>query len=104
MTRRKSSEIHILVCPLNEDAARTERSAALLSADEMARASRFVFEKDRRRFIVARAILRQALGQHLKASPRQLTFRYGPHGKPYLESSPAWRLCFSMCRSARTSQ
>ena len=57
---------------------------ALLSPDEQQRAARFVFREDRRRYIVARARLRQLLGERLGAAPRALEFIYSEHGKPAL--------------------
>src|SRR6476469_9332667 len=58
--------------------------AGLLSADERERAGRFAFEHDRRRYIVARARLRQLLGERLGAAPESLRFVYQAHGKPAL--------------------
>jgi 4'-phosphopantetheinyl transferase len=60
-----------------------------VSADEVARASRFYFERDRRRFIVGRAILRILLARYVGRSPRQIAFAYGPNGKPALASPDA---------------
>lgn len=56
----------------------------LLSSDEVKRADRFRFAQDRRRFVMARAMLRQVLGAYLGASPSSLRFAYGPQGKPRL--------------------
>lgn len=56
----------------------------LLSADERARAARFAFDRERRRYIVARARLRQLLGERLGAAPESLQFVYKAHGKPAL--------------------
>jgi len=56
----------------------------LLSEDEQQRAHRFVFDRDRRRFIVARARLRQLLGERLGVPPAALRFVYGAQGKPAL--------------------
>jgi 4'-phosphopantetheinyl transferase len=58
--------------------------AAMLCADERERAARFFFERDRRRYIVARARLRQLLGARLGVPPEALEFAYGEHGKPAL--------------------
>jgi len=60
------------------------RLAQTLSGDEMARAERFRFEGDRRRFIVSRGVLRAILGQYLGIEPSHLNFSYGQHGKPSL--------------------
>jgi 4'-phosphopantetheinyl transferase len=61
---------------------------SLLSADEAARAGRFYFERDRRRFVVGRGILRTILGEYLALAPRELVFEYGPNDKPSLA---AWQ-------------
>src|SRR5207237_3516582 len=63
----------------------------LVSADERARAARFSFERDRRRYIVARARLRQLVGERLGAAPESLQFVYKPHGKPALARRPGQR-------------
>jgi 4'-phosphopantetheinyl transferase len=59
-------------------------AAALLSDAERVRASRFVFDHDRRRFIVGRARLRQLLGIRLDVRPDAIGLAYGERGKPAL--------------------
>jgi 4'-phosphopantetheinyl transferase len=55
-----------------------------LSADELARAERFHFQRDRDRFVATRGAVRNILGRYLRHEPSQLRFQYGPHGKPAL--------------------
>jgi 4'-phosphopantetheinyl transferase len=55
-----------------------------LSAEEQDRASRYRFERDRRRFIVARARLRQLLAERLGSAPESIHLAYGVNGKPAL--------------------
>ncbi|MGJ7582518.1 4'-phosphopantetheinyl transferase family protein [Variovorax sp. RHLX14] len=61
---------------------------ARLSAEEVARASRFVFPRDRGRYIAAHAALRQLLTQHFanagNAAAAVPTMVLGRHGKPAL--------------------
>lgn len=57
---------------------------AKLSADEVARARRFVFERDRHRFIAAHAALRQLLAQRCGQADEGLRFVAGRFGKPAL--------------------
>lgn len=59
--------------------------ASVLADDERQRAGRFVFPRDRGRFIVARACLRVLLAELTGQSPAGLRFVYAPAGKPSLE-------------------
>ena len=55
---------------------------ALISDDERTRADRFVFDRDRRDFIVAHALLRTALSHRVPMSPGAWRFSVDEHGKP----------------------
>jgi 4'-phosphopantetheinyl transferase len=57
---------------------------SLLSSDERERAQRFVFERDRQRFIAARGMLRTLLGRYVRIAPDAIRFDYGARGKPQL--------------------
>lgn len=56
----------------------------LLSTDERARAGRFHFDVHRRRFVACRALLRRLVAIELGTAPRDVSFEYGPFGKPAL--------------------
>jgi 4'-phosphopantetheinyl transferase len=71
---------------------------ALLSEDERARAARFHFERDRRRFVAARALLRELVGSYLATDPAAVRFIHGPRGKPAL-AAPADELRFNVSHS-----
>lgn len=60
----------------------------VLSRDEIERANRFYFARDRRRFIVARGELRRVLGRYLSAAPAEIRFEYNAFGKPALAADP----------------
>lgn len=65
------------------------RLRALLNAEEQARAQRFYFERDQRRYTVGRAMLRLILSQHGAGDPAALTFTYNQWGKPALATTRA---------------
>src|SRR5262249_58019127 len=48
------------------------------------RAARFHFPRDRRRFTVARGVLREILSRYLGVPSAALKFRYSAYGKPAL--------------------
>src|SRR3546814_4095124 len=77
-------QVDLWTFSLDAEAAPAGRDAALLSADEAARAARFRRELDRRRFIAGRAGLRRILAAYGQADPAGLAFSYGPSGKPEL--------------------
>jgi 4'-phosphopantetheinyl transferase len=74
----------VAVMQLLGDTAAVEAAAALLSDAEVLRADRFVFERDRRRFIMTRAQLRRLLGARLGVQPETVEFTYGANAKPAL--------------------
>lgn len=67
----------------------------VLSADERRRADTYRSGHDRSRFIAARSLLRRILGGYLARPPGELTFRYGPQGKPELTGDEALRFNLS---------
>ncbi len=83
--------VHVWCASLEPEGPALDELAALLSPDERERASRFRFEKDRRRFVVARARLRILLGAYTRRSPAALVFSYGPYGKPTLSARAGCR-------------
>ncbi|MBC6366460.1 4'-phosphopantetheinyl transferase superfamily protein [Algoriphagus sp. AK58] len=72
----------------------------ILSADELDRANRFYFEKDRSRFISARGMLRIILSQYLGLDPKKLLFEYSNYGKPEFRSESGFQsLKFNLSHS-----
>ena len=93
-------EIHVWRASLSTDEPTLRRLEATLADQEKARAARFVFERDRDRYVAARGILRDLLGQYLRCAPQSVEFVYGPHGKPALAGAalrPA--ICFNLSHS-----
>src|SRR6202044_1820438 len=56
----------------------------VLSSDELARAERFHFSRDRQRFVAGRALLRTILAGYLRTDAHGLTFSYSKKEKPSL--------------------
>jgi len=84
---------------LAEEQSLIDELAAILSSDERLRASRFHFERDRRRFTWARGVLRCLLAQYLDADPAMVSFTYGTHGKPALTGVHGRTLSFNVSHS-----
>jgi 4'-phosphopantetheinyl transferase len=80
------SDIHIWCASLSASPEDLFHYTSLLSNDELERAKRFYFEKDRNHFIVGRGLLRTILGSYLDVEPPQIEFVYGQYGKPALKT------------------
>jgi 4'-phosphopantetheinyl transferase len=69
----------------------------LLQPDERERANRFHFERDRRMYIGAHALLRRALSRHAPVDPAAWRFVASEHGRPEIGGpAGAPRLRFSL--------
>jgi len=77
-------DLHVWLCVLSRYDAQAEHFCAMLSADEAARHRRFVFPRDRRRFLLSHGLLRVILGAYAGREPRELKFSVAPQGKPFL--------------------
>jgi 4'-phosphopantetheinyl transferase len=76
--------VHIWQVPLGVPQDRVECRRSLLSKDELERADRFCFERDRVHFIAARSAMRAILSEYLGVAPQELAFSYAANGKPEL--------------------
>lgn len=77
-----ATEVHLWQASLDERPP--DLFESFLSADELTRANRFHFVKDRSRFVVARGLLRNLLSAYLGVDCSDLRFSYGAQGKPFL--------------------
>ena len=92
--------IEIVTTRLDTQPETVRALAELLSAEERRRADRYDFDRHRRRFIVARARLRQLLAMRLMTRPEAVELVCGAHGKPALaprSGGPDWRFNVSHC-------
>lgn len=96
-------QVHVWSAELDRSDDRIASFATLLDPSETARAQRFHFERDRRRFTVARGILRVLLGHYLNVQPATgLAFAYSGRGKPTVSMpilSGHDRVCFNVSHS-----
>jgi 4'-phosphopantetheinyl transferase len=77
----QENELHIWLAWLDVEAQERSRLYSYLSEDEISRAQRFVFPRDRDHFIVARGRLRELLGKYLHCPPKAVQFKTGRYGK-----------------------
>ena len=76
--------LHLWHASVRRSDAQVARLERTLSRDERERAKRYAASRDRRRFVVARGLLRALLGRYLERDPASIAFDYGPAGKPEL--------------------
>lgn len=77
----QQDELHIWRAWLDVEPAERARLCSYLSKDEISRAQRFVFPRDRDHFIVARGRLRELAGRYLHCPPNVVQFKTGRYGK-----------------------
>jgi len=77
----QQNELHIWRAWLDVEPRERARLCSYLSEDEVARAQRFVFPRDRGHFVVARGRLRDLLGKYQDCSPNAVQFKTGRYGK-----------------------
>jgi 4'-phosphopantetheinyl transferase len=92
-------EVHVWRAGLESATSSISSLASLLSEDEVLRAKRFYFEKDRNQFVATRSLLRILLGRYLQVSPEGIRFGYGTHGKPFLQEDAESHIRFNVSHS-----
>jgi 4'-phosphopantetheinyl transferase len=83
--------IHLWGFTLEGSLSCVEAFRQWLDEEEQVRASRFVRQEDRRRYILAHGSLRVVLSRYAGCAPKELTFKRRAEGKPYLVPSGAWQ-------------
>jgi 4'-phosphopantetheinyl transferase len=77
----REDDLHIWLAWLDVEPQERARLCSYLTKDEVSRAERFVFPRDRDHFIVARGRLRELLGKYLHCPPNDVQFKMGRYGK-----------------------
>lgn len=100
VTGLQDCDVQVCFASLDLPEPDVQRMAGTLSPGELERAGRFRFERDRRRFVVSRAVLREILAARLGVEPQSVSFRYGRFGKPELAGDfEASRIRFNVSHS-----
>jgi 4'-phosphopantetheinyl transferase len=76
--------VHVWAVRLDDGNVVLDAGREMLSSDERERATRFHFERDRRRYLIAHIALHEILSRYLPSDPSHLCFDLGPNGKPEL--------------------
>jgi len=63
-----------------------DEMCAVLAADEIVKANKYRFEKDRAVYITAKYLLRNLIGGYLGLVPERIKFEYSKYGKPYFSN------------------
>ena len=92
--------IHVWTGSLALDPAAVDECCAILADDERARAGRFQVSHARRRFVVARTLLRRLLSRYLRTDPAAIAIEYGRHGKPCVANGAGVRFNVSHAEDA----
>lgn len=95
------SAVDVYVLSMDGSVAPDEYDRSTLSSDESARANRLVRNLDRVHFICVRATLRRLLAERLGVRGADVTFKYGPRGKPEIAGSNPWK--FNVSHSSSTA-
>ena len=67
----------------------------VLSDEELGHANKFVFEEDRRRFIISHGLLRHVLAYYGNILPAEICFSLSKYGKPYIPGAVAFNMSHS---------
>lgn len=97
-------EIHVWSSDLDRDDEQSRSLADSLSTEEKARASRFRFDRDRRRYIAGRSTLRAILSTYTGEHPGSIEIVTDDRGKPALrrpDGNAAGMLRFNVTHSER---
>jgi 4'-phosphopantetheinyl transferase len=92
--------VEVVAARLDAQPATVRALAAWLCDKEQRRAARIRLDRERRRFIVARALLRELLAKRVGVLPEAVEFVYGANGKPALArpfADAGWRFNVSHC-------
>lgn len=80
---KNKKQIHIWFVNFDVSEDKITFLSSFLSEDEILKASKFKFKKDKNCSIITRGALRLLSGEYLNLNPKDIKFKYGEYGKPY---------------------
>ena len=83
LTRIEENVVHVW----RADLTALPGSEELLATEEKEKAAQFHFDRDRKRYIAARCVLRKLVGEYENRPPSEIQFTYNTYGKPALNGS-----------------
>ena len=97
-------EVHVRIASLDWPKSEMKHFENILAEDEINRANRFHFKKDRERFVAGRGLLRMILSSYVGLPPGEIIFTYGSRGKPGLARQEGRRsIEFNLAHSGGTA-
>ena len=85
----RSVHVDLVLTDNAEALTKREQYLHLLSPDEHERMARFVFERDRVRFLLTRALVRTTLSRYAPVAPADWHFIANAHGRPEILDRPS---------------
>lgn len=82
----KENEVHVWAVDLDAITLTENFFCSSLSHEEKTRRDKLVFERDRKRFALAREIQRRILSHYISVKPESVEYNYNKYGKPEIRS------------------
>lgn len=97
MLELSTGEVHVWLAfeERIRDEALLQQYHALMNPEEAAQQRRFVFERDRHRYLVTRALVRSVLSRYAPVAPRDWAFTPNRYGKPSPDNAAARDMALS---------
>ncbi len=80
-------EVHLWLADLTQCVIRFDNFMSFLSKEEVQRVKASRVKAVCEKFVVARGLLREALGGYLGESPKEILIQYNQNGKPFVENA-----------------
>ncbi len=93
--------VHIWLVDIEKEACNHEYLSGLLSNNELERSKRFIFDKDKKRFIITHGILRLILSRYIHLDSKTIYFAREKKGKPVIKNPENNDIRFNLSHSGK---